>query len=135
MNPEELSLPEDIKTALGCLLGEGWDDEAEAIVAYIDEQATQITKLDSEISELRIAWAQENVAAKTAKEQIATLKAALVSERAAVITLDYVNGIEPDEPTRVEDWEIANGKTINDRKQMSKKQLAQKYPEFDWKEK
>lgn len=49
MSPEDLPLPKSVQDALYCLLGEGWDNQADAIVAYIDSKARQIEALKEDL--------------------------------------------------------------------------------------
>lgn len=45
MNPGELPLPQNVREALERLLGEGWDDCANAIVAYIEALKAESGKM------------------------------------------------------------------------------------------
>ena len=45
MYPEELPIPKGIHDALECLRGEGWDNEADAVLNYIIKQRTALEVL------------------------------------------------------------------------------------------
>jgi len=68
MNPEELSLPEEIQEALYRLLGEGWDNSADAIVAHIDQQAATIETLKAALIDDRATIINYGVYPKTIEE-------------------------------------------------------------------
>jgi hypothetical protein len=53
VNPEELPIPKNVQDGLYRLLGEGWDDSANAIYEYIDSQAEQIAALKAALVEER----------------------------------------------------------------------------------
>jgi hypothetical protein len=65
-------------------------------------------------------------------KQIATLKTALISDRAALITRNLLDDISLECLPRSEDWGDVRGLSVGDRKHIATCQLARVLPGFDW---
>ncbi|MFA7164639.1 MAG: hypothetical protein WC124_02165 [Desulfoplanes sp.] len=62
--------------------------------------------------------------------QITILKATLVCDRAALVTINMLDGILPESLPKSDDWCNVRGHSVDDRKHMAEIQLAQEYPEL-----